>query len=99
MQNMLKTNPISNSNCDLCGNNQQLSNIFYYCSNCYKFFCLKHGETHNLKEGHKIFLNKNFDSICIEHNGNTFIGYCSNHNKNYCLKCCLFTISCIALTR
>ena len=38
MQSMLKTNPISNSICDLCGNNKQLSNIFYYCSNCYKFF-------------------------------------------------------------
>ena len=48
---------------------------------------MKHGKTHNLKEGHNIFLNINFDSICIEHNGNTFIGYCSNHNKNYCLRC------------
>ena len=82
-------NLISNYSCVLCENenNKQLSNVYYYCSNCNKFYCFKHGETDNLKEGHKIFFTKNFNSCCIEHNGNTVIGYCENHNKNYCIKC------------
>ena len=92
MQIMSKTNPISNYCCNLCENRNNenkkiLSNVFYYCSNCFKILCLKHGETHNLKDNHKIFLNKNLDSICTEHDGNTLVGYCFNHNKNYCLKC------------
>ena len=84
MQIMTKTNPISNHLCVLCENenNKKISNIFYYCSTCYKFYCFNHGEKHNLKEGHKIFLSKNFDSICTEHNGTSVIGYCTNHNKN-----------------
>ena len=32
-------------------------------------YYIKHGETHNLKENHKIFISKNFDSSCTEHNG------------------------------
>ena len=48
---------------------------------------MKHGETHKLKDEHKIFIIKNFDNNCFEHNGNTVIGYCNNHNKNYCLIC------------
>ena len=91
MQKMSKTSLISQYTCEYCENenkenNKKLSNIFYYCSNCYKFFCLAHGESHILKDNHKIFLNKNFDSICMEH-GNTIIGYCENHNKNYCVRC------------
>ena len=31
--------------------------------------------------------NNNFDNICFEHNGNTIVGYCSKHNKNYCFLC------------
>ena len=53
IQNISKTN----YSCVLCENenNKKLSNIHFYCSNCYKFYCYKHGETHKLKEGHKIF--------------------------------------------
>ena len=29
----------------------------------------------------------NLDSSCTEHNGNTVVGYCKNHNKNYCIRC------------
>ena len=85
MQKLCKYSPISNCICDNC--EQNLSNFFYYCSVCYKFFCVEHGKLHKLNIGHEIFLNKNFDSICFEHNGPTVIGYCPNHNKNYCLKC------------
>ena len=93
MQIMFKTNLIS---CDICENenkenkNNNLSNSLFYCPNCYKFFCIKHRENHNLKEGHKILFNNNFDNNCFEHNGNTVIGYCKNHNKNYCLRCIHF---------
>ena len=68
MEKISKTNPISNYFCALCENenNKKLSNIHFYCSICYKFFCYKHGETHKLKEGHKIFFTKNFDSCCID---------------------------------
>ena len=70
MEKISKTNSISNISCVLCEseNNKKLSNIYYYCSNCYKFYCFNHGETHKLKEGHKIFLSKNFDSSCTGHN-------------------------------
>ena len=89
MQKLCKFSPISNCICENCEekDKKKLTNIFYYCSICYKFFCLKHGELHKLNAGHEIFLNKNLDSICFEHNGPTVIGYCPNHNKNYCLKC------------
>ena len=89
MEKISKNNSISNYSCALCEseNNINISKVFYYCSNCYKFYCIKHGETHNLKENHKIFFTKNFDSCCTEHNGNTVIGYCENHNKNYCFRC------------
>ena len=89
MENISKIHSISNYSCVLCENenNKQLSNVYYYCSNCYKFYCIKHGETHKFKEGHKIFFTKNFDSCCTEHNGNTVVGYCKNHNKNYCIRC------------
>ena len=92
MEKISKINPISNYSCALCKNenNKKLSNVYYYCSNCYKFYCFKHGETHNLKENYKIFPSKNFDSCCTEHNGNTVIGYCKNHNKNYCTRCGCF---------
>ena len=62
MEKISKTNPISNYSCPLCESEKKLSNIHYYCLNCYKFYCYKHGETHNLKENHKIFFSKNFDS-------------------------------------
>ena len=83
MQNISKIN----FSCVLCETEKKNSNVFYYCSYCYKFYCLKHGETHNLKEGHKIFFSKILDSSCTEHNGNTVVGYCENHNKNYCVRC------------
>ena len=89
MEKMIKTNLISNYSCVLCEkeNNKKNFNIFYYCSNCYNFYCSKHGETHKLKENHKIFLSKNFDSVCTEHNRISVIGYCKYHNKNYCKQC------------
>ena len=90
MEMICKTGPISNYTCENCENETNEKKkipIFYYCSICFKFFCFKHGELHKLKENHKIFFNKKFDSICIEHNGTTVIGYCSNHNKNYCILC------------
>ena len=90
MEKISKTNPISNYSCPLCESEKKLSNIHYYCSNCYKFYCYKHGETHNLKENHKIFFSKKFDSWCTEHDGNTVVNYCKNHNKNYCFRCDCF---------
>ena len=86
MLNIIKTNPISNYSCEN-ENNNNISNAFYYCSICYKFYCFNHGKMHNLKEDHKIFFCKNFDNNCFEHNGNTVVGYCNYHNKNYCLRC------------
>ena len=90
MEMMCKASPILNYTCELCKNFKEaknFSNIYFYCSNCFKFFCLKHGETHSLKEGHKIFINKKLDSICTEHEGTTVVGYCKKHNKNYCFLC------------
>jgi len=52
------TYPISNNTCINCESenkeNKKLSNIFFYCPKCLKFFCSKHGEIHNLKEKHEI---------------------------------------------
>ena len=92
MEKLCKFSPISNCICENCEekDKKKLTNIFYYCSICYKFFCIKHGELHKLNAGHEIFLNKNLDSKCFEHNGPTVIGYCPNHNKNYCFKCSHF---------
>ena len=91
MQSMCKSSPISNYTCDICENEKfekkEKLDIFYYCSDCYKFFCLKHGKIHNLKEDHKIFLNKKFDSICTKHDGTTVVGYCVIHKINYCVLC------------
>ena len=86
MLNIIKTNPISNYSCVVCENEKNFSDVDYYCSDCYKFYCSKHGKTHNLKENHKIFFSKTFDNNCFEHN-NTVVGYCKNHNKNYCIRC------------
>ena len=95
MQNLCKKSPISNCFCETCENENKenknkLSKMFYYRTNCFKFYCLNHGKSHNLNDGHNIFLNNNLDSICFEHNGPTVIGYCPNHNKNYCFKCSHF---------
>ena len=80
-------NPISNYFCFLCEKEKKISKIYYYCSNCYLFYCFEHGEIHKFKEGHEIFLSKSFDNKCFEHNGNSVVGYCKNHNKNYCVRC------------
>ena len=62
--------------------------ILYYCSKCFNFYCYNHGKNiHVMKDGHQIFFNYSYDNICFEHNGNTVIGYCENHNKNYCTRC------------
>ena len=91
MKILCKSNKISKYSCFSCENkneeNKNNFSVFYYCSNCFKFFCLKHGEIHSLKENHKIIFNNNFDNICFEHNKNSVVGYCKNHNKNYCIRC------------
>ena len=87
MEKISKTNPISNYSCALCENDKKLSKFYYYCSNCNRFYCIKHEKTHNLKENHKKFISKNFDSNCTVHNENIVVGYCKNHNRNYCIKC------------
>ena len=91
MQNLCKSSPFSNSSCTTCKNenkeNSNLSDIFYYCSNCFNFYCLDHGKTHSINKGHNIFLNKNFENNCFEHNGINVVGYCAIHNKNYCVRC------------
>ena len=79
-------------NCEYCQNenkknNENFNEMLYYCSTCYKFFCMKHGKKHNLIDDHKILFNSNFDNICFEHSGNSFVGYCLQHNKNYCILC------------
>ena len=89
MEMLCKTGPISNYTCENCEfetNEKKKISIFYYCSICFKFFCFKHGELHKLNENHKIFFSRKFDSICTEHEA-TVVGYCSNHNKNYCMLC------------
>ena len=92
MQIFCKKNSISNNYCAVCENENEKnrSNIIYYCSKCYRFFCLKHGETHKLKDQHEIVYLKKFDINCFNHDGNSFVGYCSNHNKNYCIRCSCF---------
>ena len=91
MQNLCKSSPFSYSSCNTCKNekkeNSNLSDIFYYCSNCFNFYCLDHGKTHSINKGHNIFLNKNFENNCFEHNGINVVGYCAIHNKNYCVRC------------
>ena len=82
--------------CSVCGNvkkdnSNKKGEKFYYCPICFKFFCLNHGnKIHNLKDGHKIYFNDCFDNICFQHNGTSLIGYCQNHNKNYCKRCDCF---------
>ena len=94
MRKMCIENPLVNFICDNCeiekkDKNKENNEIYYYCSICFNFYCLEHGKIHQLNEEHKnkIFFINNFDSICYEHNGITTIGYCSNHNKNYCIHC------------
>ena len=84
MENKCKSSSISNYLCVSCKN--RLNNIFYYCSKCFKFFCLNHGEIHGLNGNHEVFLNKNLNSVCFEHK-KSIVGYCYNHNKNYCVNC------------
>ena len=50
MQNLCKKSPISNCFCETCENENKenknkLSEMFYYCTNCFKFFCLNHGKS------------------------------------------------------
>jgi len=89
MKMMCRTHQISNSICENCANeNEKREKNNFYCSVCYKFFCFNHGELHKLRENHQIFfLNNNLDSICFEHNGKSYLGYCPIHNKNYCKSC------------
>ena len=90
MEMMCKSSQILNCLCESRDDFKEskiFSNIYFYCSNCFKFFCLKHGKTHSLKEGHKVFINKKLDSICTEHEGTTVSGYCKKDNKNYCILC------------
>ena len=91
MEILCKNSPLSKYCCSTCTSqnkaNSHFENIFYYCPVCYKFFCLIHGKEHNLKEDHNIFINNKFDSVCFEHDGTTVVGYCSKHNKNYCVFC------------
>ena len=48
MEKISKINPIPNISCVLCEseNNKKLSNVHYYCSNCYKFFIVIIMEKH-----------------------------------------------------
>ena len=91
IEKMIKSN--SNNYCIICENekkekNLKLTKFNYYCSYCFNFFCFNHGEKHNLKEKHNVIkIEKNLNSICFEHNKNKIVGYCSNHNKNYCKFC------------
>ena len=91
MQIRCKNN--SNYFCQLCqseNNEIKIKDVqkLYYCSKCFKFYCYNHGQKyHNIKNGHNIFFNISYDNICFEHNGSTIVGYCANHNKNYCIKC------------
>ncbi len=91
MQIRCKNN--SNYFCQLCqsenneNKNKDVQKL-YYCSKCFKFYCYNHGQKyHIIKNGHNIYFNVSYDNICFEHNGSTIVGYCANHNKNYCIKC------------
>ena len=76
--------------CSICEKKFFSNDLFYYCSNCFNFYCMNDGENHKMKEKHKIILNNKFDSLCSEHEGNSLIGYCEKHNKNYCFYCSHF---------
>ena len=91
MKKILTQNTITNNICEKCeieNINKKINEIEYYCSICFKFFCSKHGKNH--KHQNKIINIKNIDNICYEHSDNSIIGYCSNHNKNYCMFCSHF---------
>ena len=89
MQIMCKTSPISNLICENCQIENKINFFgnYNYCINCYKTFCFEHGKIHVLKNCHKIFPINKIDTICPEHNEEKVVGYCSNHNKNYCILC------------
>ena len=43
MKKMCIENPLANLICDICENeNKKISEFYYYCSVCFKFYCLKH---------------------------------------------------------
>ena len=44
----------TNYNCENCQseNNKNINEILYYCSICYKFFCMNHAKIHKLKDNH-----------------------------------------------
>ena len=89
----LKCKNNSNYFCQLCKLENKENNVkndqqLYYCSKCFKFYCYNHGKNiHINTNDHNIFFNNNYDNICFEHDGNTLVGYCAYHNKNYCIKC------------
>ena len=91
---MCKSIPKSKHFCALCKkDNKVIQNdeILFYCSICFKFFCYNHGKNvHELKDGHDLYFNENYDNVCFEHKGNYLIGYCAEHNKNYCKICSHF---------
>ena len=60
-------------------------NNFYYCFECFNFFCSDCCKFHE-NRNHKIIDLKNMDSICSEHNLN-FNKYCEFHEINLCNKC------------
>ena len=94
MKKLLDYNSINNNKCKICLNeNKNNTEICYYCSNCFNFYCFQHGKSHDVNSSckNKIFPINNFDSICTEHNGVSVVGYCFNHNKNYCIRCTHFS--------
>ena len=94
MQMMCKSIPKSKYFCALCKKENKVNKIdeiLFYCSICFKFFCYNHGKNvHKLKDGHNFYFNECYDNACFEHQGNSLIGYCVEHNKNYCKNCIHF---------
>ena len=95
MQMMCKSIPKSKHFCAVCTKDNKVNKndeILFYCSICFKFFCYNHGKNvHKLKDGHNFYFNECYDNTCFEHQGNSLIGYCAEHNKNYCKRCTHFT--------
>ena len=77
---------IDNIECKLC-NNKKLKNKFYICCICNNFYCKICKNEHRKKNNNHLCININkYDSKCKIHNKD-LIGYCNEHNMNYCEYC------------
>ena len=75
-----------NITCKICSI-KKLDKKFYICNECKNFFCNKCRIEHIEKNSNHLCLNLNkYDSRCKIHNKD-LIGYCDEHQMNYCDYC------------